>query len=649
MRKFWMAAVLVLGVGRLAYGAGEPVTVVQDSSSFTLSNGIITAKVSKGNGDLMSMVYRGVETMYVPGQGGGGGGGGGHPWGYWEQTPNARDSHNVDAVTIDPATNGGERAEVSVKGFYDDTGRLGQGAPGGGATCDIELRYCLGRGESGVYSTAIYTHEPTTPAGGIGESRWGAKLNPSVFDWLSVDQRRNKMMLTSEDWAHGTPLNGKEMFLLNTGIYKGQVEHKYDYSACLFDTPAFGWSSTTNHIGWWCINPSMEYIGGGPTKVELTCHRDLNAVAAPTILDYWRGTHYGGTTVSFSQGESWTKVVGPIFNYCNSGETPDAMFQDALAQAKKEQAAWPYAWVKGVDYPAKAERATVSGQLRLEDPQGSGKMTHVLVGLTHPDYTDAGGRGGARVIDWQQDAKYYQFWARGTDDGRFSIRNVRPGTYTLHAIASGVLGEFAKAEVTVKAGEPLDLGMLEWKPVRYGKQLWEIGIPDRSAAEFLHGDHYWQWGLYVQYAKDFPQDVNYIIGKSDFRKDWNYAEVPHGDGENFRAAGKPTTWSITYDLPETPRDGAQAVLRLAICGGSHISIGVAVNGKSAGSVGPLTYTATINRDGITGQWVEKDLRFDAGLMKAGRNVMTLSIPGGGLTNGVEYDYLRLELDDKVTR
>ncbi len=385
--------------------------------------------------------------------------------------------------------------------------------------------------------------------------------------------------------------------------------------------------------------------------------------------------------MNFTKGEVWTKVVGPIFNYVNTGATPDEMFKDALAQAAKEKAAWPYKWLQGVDYPKKSDRATVRGHLMLNDPQGSGKMTHVLVGLTHADYTvmplpptsrpastqprggaggggrgdpdagaeeeEAGGGGprGPRLIDWQQDAKYYEFWTRGEDNGRFKIENVRPGNYTLHAIASGVLGEYAKANITVKAGERLDLGKLDWQPVRYGKQLWDIGIPDRTASEFLHGDHYWEWGLYLKYANDFPNDVNYFIGKSDYHKDWNYVQVPHGDGKNYDVRGGPTTWSIHYNLPREVK--GKATLRLGICGGNNLSIGVSVNGKTAGSVGPLTYTATINRDGITGQWVEKDLTFDAAMMHTGENVLQLSIPGGGLTNGVEYDYVRLEVDEQA--
>src|SRR6185312_4326496 len=98
-------------------------------------------------------------------------------------------------------------------------------------------------------------------------------------------------------------------------------------------------------------------------------------------------------------------------------------------------------------------------------------------------------------------AKHYEFWGRGDGQGQFAIKNVRPGQYTLHAIADGGLGEFSKADVKVESGKALELGSLEWKPVRHGTQLLEIGIPNRSAAEFRHGDHYWQWGLYNEYPK----------------------------------------------------------------------------------------------------------------------------------------------------
>ncbi len=34
-------------------------------------------------------------------------------------------------------------------------------------------------------------------------------------------------------------------------------------------------------------------------------------------------------------------------------------------------------------------------------------------------------------------------------------------------------------------------------------------------------------------------------------------------------------------------------------------------------------------------------------MKAGKNVLALTVPAGGLTSGIIYDYLRLELDENA--
>jgi rhamnogalacturonan endolyase len=122
-----------------------------------------------------------------------------------------------------------------------------------------------------------------------------------VFDWMTVDANRNMKMITAYDWDHGTVMNMKEARRMNSGIYNGQVEHKYDYSANQFETLAWGWSSTAKHVGFWFVNPSDEYLSGGPTKYELSAHRDAtfgndpNAPAPPCLLNYWRGSHYGGS------------------------------------------------------------------------------------------------------------------------------------------------------------------------------------------------------------------------------------------------------------------------------------------------------------------------------------------------------------------
>ena len=51
-----------------------------------------------------------------------------------------------------------------------------------------------------------------------------------------------------------------------------------------------------------------------------------------------------------------------------------ALWQDAVAESKQVKAAWPYAWVEGMDYPHQADRGTVTGQLVLNDPQAASKL-----------------------------------------------------------------------------------------------------------------------------------------------------------------------------------------------------------------------------------------------------------------------------------
>lgn len=601
------------------------VTLIQGESSYTLANEHLTARIAKRSGDLVSLKYRSLELL---------GSGSGKAFGYWSHVGGGTlSAQKQSAVVVDPAANGGARAIISVKAVYDQQSRS--------LPADVDMRYALGRGDRALAVYAIWDHPAAYPAFSLAEARFGLKLNAAVFDYLTIDERRRKIMPTPEDWQRGERLQLKEVRRMTTGRYAGQAEHKYDYSAVQFDTPAFGWSSTEHDLGLWMINPSIEYLSGGATKVELTGHLDVNEGAAPTLLNYWKGSHYGGSSLAVSEGEAWTKVIGPMLLYCNAAADHETMWKDALATAAREAQAWPYAWVEHSAYPAKEQRGTVTGQIALNDPAApSATMTNLLVGLAPAQYWQPRRRGGTNV-DWQLDAKHYQFWVRAGRDGAFTIPAIRPGTYTLQAIADGVLGEYAQTGVTVKAGEPLDLGTLTWKPVRYGRMLWEIGTPDRTAAEYRHGDHFWQWGLFSKYPTDFPQNVYFVIGKSDVRRDWNYVQ-PARLGRDGRISG--TTWRVAFDL-ESPLRG-KASLRLAIAGSrTDRGVEVSVNGTPAGGTGPLPDTGVMHRDGIRGYWCERVVPFDAALLKPGTNVIQLHLPATSWVQGVLYDYLRLEVQE----
>ncbi len=709
-KKLAVAAAMLLLPVMLQAQSPAPARISADETSFTLDNGIVAARVAKRTGDLLSLRYKNLEMLEAAGR----------PGAYWSH--NAARGQPTTRITIDPRTNGGERGEVSVTGVANGNA-LGSG-PGGSVIADIEIRYALGRGDSGLYTYSIFSHPTNYPATSVGEARFCMKLNDGLFDWMTVDANRNLKMITAYDWDHGTQMNFKEGRRMNTGIYRGMVEHKYDYAANQFEVRAWGWSSSDRHVGIWLVNPSVEYLSGGPTKFELSSHRDatfnvnaLNAPAPPTLLNYWRGSHYGGSICNLAATDAWTKVIGPFLIYCNSANGHDAMWRDALAKADTEAKAWPFEWVKGVDYPHKNERATVTGRILLNDPQAPGlQMSNLLVGLTAPDYAPAsiprnaraGGRAGGfglagggddeaamtnqnnsagggrndfanrrvsgnftnrfarfdangirgrfgggglglpRLVDWQNDAKNYEFWVRADEGGNFEIPNVRAGTYSLHAIADGVLGDLTVSNMVVSASQKLALGTIDWRPVRFGKQLWDIGIPNRTGLEFFKGDDYFHWGWYLQYPKLFPNDVKYVIGKSDFRKDWFFEQVPYNSDPNNTTGsgrGSATTWTVTFDLPAAPH--GQAILRLAICGVGTRTLLADVNDQSIGGVSNLVYNGTINRDGIGGYWSEHDLVFNAALLKQGKNVLGLTVPAGGLMNGIIYDYLRLELDENA--
>ncbi len=675
-----------------------PVTLTDNGDSWTLDNGIVKVTILKRNGNLLSFVYHGIEVL-THGQ-------------YWEQVPSGT---VTPSVTIDPKTNGGERAEVSIKGVYtggntqapEDAvtpGRPRGGAPRGSRGLDIETRYTMERGSSGFYTYAEYTHKPSYPPAGEGESRFILESMNPTFDWLSVDQDRNQLMTSDADLRKGVVIHAKEQRILTSGVYANSVEHKYSYNAVMYRLQAWGWSSTSDHIGVYFINPSNEYIGGGAEKLDLIDHM------SGTLLDYWTSGHYaGGDNIYLPTGEDWKHVVGPIFIYCNALANPKApsqsdlnafhasfgsgmpavppawrdnslaLWNDAVEMSRSVKAAWPYAWVVGVDYPHKDGRATVTGQLVLDDPQAVQKtLPHLSVGLAHADYPGSGSAyqlraGNGKTVTWPHDGNYYQFWTDGTDDGRFTIANVRPGSYTLHAFADGVLGEYAKTNITVVAGKTVDLGQLHWQPLRYGRQIWEIGYPDRTGDKFFKGDgaNYWLWGWPLRYGDLFPNDITYTIGKSDYSKDWFFEQVPHSTTDAWKnpaakdplnqrfgwvnnpvgtqdmwpvwGHGRATTWTVKFNMTKTSK--GTAVLRVALAGADgYGGLAIGVNGHHVGTIHPVA-TNALRYNTDKGVWYQYAQKFNAALLKQGANQMTFTVPAGDVTTGVVWDYLRLELND----
>jgi fibronectin type 3 domain-containing protein len=549
----------------------------------------------------------------------------------------------------------------------------------------LDIHFSMLKGSPGFYVTPIWMHRAVDGAMALGETRDNIYAG-SMFNWMCVDATRNRLMEVTGGSAIGVLNAPVEVSLWTNGIYQGQYEDKYKYSADLGVQRCWGWCSVGTggkNVGIWNISATAEYYNGGPMKRELMEH------IGTTILNMLNGGHYGGGhDGSWNAGEVWTKVYGPYFIYCNNvtntltdmTQASTALRNDALAQAAAEQTAWPYSWFGNASYVPAAGRGTIIGQITIADsgnPNASAANLYVGA-IIQPLTTDA-------VYDFQEWMKPYQFWVKTDTNGNFTIPNVVAGNnYTLYAFGPGAAGTFQSQNqtggnapntldipatpfsVTVTAGTTNNLGTVTWTPNRVGPTVFELGYPDRTAGKFRHGDDFWVsdigpapaapspiWSKYIEYPFDFPNGPNYIVGQSRWTTDWNYVQPVLTDGGgNFDG----TTSTITFNLASSPATGSQASFYIAICSDYQGPLEIAVNGTQiAGSTGYFpAYNSSGNesdttiRQGLHGIFSDNRINFAGSLLKLGQNTITINMRKGGyFANHAMYDYLRLELTGYV--
>jgi rhamnogalacturonan endolyase len=589
---------------------GAAVTAKSNGGTMTLDNGIVQLVITCASGQVSTITWNGINVLE-------GGTEGGKL--YWELEA----GNGSCTLSADPSTNGGTLAEVRIH------------TTGSTNNLDVDIDYALLQGSNGFYATGILSHPASYAAVNGGEWRSNIYIG-TEFNWLAVDALRNKQMCTIADWSAAVAVAGapKEVEKLTTGIYAGQYECKYSYSADFGDEDAWGFVDTVKNIGWWVTKPSGEYYNGGPKKRELTCQ------AGNAMLNMLGGDHYlqnvGRETIA--AGTDLTKFYGPFFYYFNktsavapaaaaadggavSSTVPNLLFADAIAQAKAEQAAWPYSWFvnTGVGpYVQESGRGTVTGTLAITDPGApNASAADMWIGLAPDD-----------GIDFQAQFFTYQFWVKTGADGSFTIPHVIPGSYALYAFGRGAAGTFKQAtDVTVTAGQTLALGTVSWTPARTAATVWEIGVPDRDSHEFLNGSfNYSLWATNnVDYTTNFGNGVTYTVGTDDYSKVWNQAMMGAG------------TWTVNFTMATAPTGQGRFYMALAANEGSAMK--VSINGTSIGTLTPGDTSDAVIRLGSHGAFWDGDLTFDASALKAGANTLTITQSASGAT---EWDYLRLE-------
>ncbi|KAK9053714.1 hypothetical protein SSX86_024788 [Deinandra increscens subsp. villosa] len=426
-----------------------------------------------------------------------------------------------------------DQVELSFSRTWDSS------LEGSHAPLKIDKRFVLLRGSSGFYSYAIYEHLEGWPGFNLAETRIVFKLRKDRFHYMSMSDDRQRYMPLPNDRSQdrGRPLAYPEAVLLVNPIepeFKGEVDDKYQYSCGTEDLKVHGWISTDPGVGFWQITPSNEFRTGGPMKQELTSH------VGPTNLAMFVSAHYGGSdlVMKFEDGEKWKKVFGPVFMYLSSTSTeeePLTLWKDAKTQMLDEVGKWPYSFPASSDFHQAHQRGRIRGRLSVYDRfviDEHMSASRASVGLARPG--DPG--------SWQRETKGYQFWTKTDVDGRFLIENIMAGTYNIYAWVHGFIGDYKNAStITITPGCDIEIGDLLFEPPRDGPTLWEIGIPDRSAAEFYIPDsdpmytnqflandlnRFRQYGLWERYAKLYPDgDLVFTVGQSDHKKDWFFAHV----------------------------------------------------------------------------------------------------------------------------
>ncbi|CAN7128704.1 unnamed protein product [Brassica rapa subsp. narinosa] len=486
------------------------------------------------------------------------------------------------------------------------------------------------RGVSGIYMYAVLEKLKGWPTVDMDQTRIVFKLN-TKFDFMAISDQRQKIMPSEIDRditnKRANPLAYKEAVRLinpQNHIFKGQVDDKYMYSTENKDNKVHGWISSDQRVGFWMITPSDEFRVCGPLKQELTSH------VGPTTLSMFTSLHYAGKDMNttYTSMEPWKKVYGPVFVYLNSASSPNRLWTDAKRQMVAEVHSWPYDFVKSVDYPLHQQRGAVKGQFFVMDRYISksklfGKFA--FVGLAMP------GEAGS----WQTENKGYQFWTTADRMGIFTITNVRPGSYNLYAWVSGHIGDYKyERDITITPGREIDVGAILYEPPRIGATLWEIGKPDRTAAEFYipdpdptlstklylnnsyqPQDRFRQYGLWDRYTALYPRnDLVYIVGVSDYKKDWFYAHVTRNAGNGTYQA---TTWQIVFSLKAVIKTG-NYTFRMALAAATTANLSVRINvptSKPIFMIGLIGQDNAIARHGIHGLYNLYDINVGGNLLR----------------------------------
>ncbi len=560
---------------------------------------------------------------------------------------------------------------------------------------DLDFRFVLKADSPGLYMYAILEEdfsEDDIESGRrfqIGQSRYSVRYDYERLPYSMVQGGeiggQFVKMAGPEDFnenvAEAVGNNG--MLFDSTYVLKdGSIFTKYNNLSYQYNNIMIG--AFSEGAGFALLTPSRDWAGGGYAKQDI----DIHGGTGNTFIVNWHleTGHNGTKAVDIEKG--YRKIYGPIMWYATT-DKGIASKEDAYAkvyeQAIKEVGKWPYRWMEEKDYAAKT-RGSLKGRFSVKNGTINKEVRN---DLTVKDSVGWAVLSDERSGYWALDNNYYEFYSPIGQDGTFKIDHIIPGIYKLNINVNGVMDEYIKYGIVIGENEDKDLGNILWDDPIYGRTLWTIGIPDKTAEEYAYAYPYRYWGAHLMFNRLFPQGVDFKVGESKEAKDWFFVHmasqtaghkvhyngafyfdnvtkklrydaslaVPMETDDPRWRGNEPAVFKIRFDSDTIYEEGVGTLL-INVCGNRFGSIRATLNGKN---IIDTTERVTINgerpndapdkttvrlytdgsvaRSGLVGINQLVKIQFDASLIRHGENIIALTHdhPAYGADNIVPWE------------
>ncbi len=480
-----MLAAITAAMAGVASYSGAAVTINKSSNtSWTISNGQITAIFNPSSDDITS-VQLGSSANLLGGS-----------------TPELDEEFAGTPFGSGPQT---FNSQAGPNNSYQDvwtTTASAQNASGGFTNpITYSFHYLIFANDPTIYCYEVLNHAATDPATSVGQGQFLFRSNPSLFPNLyqintGPHQQGAANAVTTinvpstySNWGTvsaqaGRTVQNAATDLTGSGIPGDAGTNfftKYDYSIYTQFFQAETMYGTDYAVTE--VDPSTDTLSGGPTKQEL-------AWTDPGILNMeFLSGHYGftgsgsgefpGYSYYPQQGVASSKLYGPYGFTISSvtGTTAPQINQNVINSIPTQQAEFNTdTELASTGYINTTARGMV--QITASNSAGwSSNSSNNTVVLSDPG------------VNFQESTQGYQYSGQLSQSGTVTIGNVVPGTYRLSLYELGQWGETRVDGVQVN-GNTITLPQnVKFTPENFGTAppIWTLGTPDRSAAEFLNG------------------------------------------------------------------------------------------------------------------------------------------------------------------